>query len=110
MRYLPSKEQEIIEQIKIAERQADQIVSEANTESSFLIEKAQSDRVRRLEQAKHEAREILKKKIEEARDTKQFEQLITKAEKESAELIDTNKDKISKAAEEVAEFILNINS
>jgi len=109
VRYLPSKEQEIIEQIKIAERQADQIVSEANTESSFLIEKAQSDRVRRLEQAKHEAREILKKKIEEARDTKQFEQLITKAEKESAELIDTNKDKISKAAEEVAEFILNIN-
>ncbi|MHA1217144.1 MAG: hypothetical protein ACTSSN_08945 [Candidatus Heimdallarchaeaceae archaeon] len=106
---MPSKEQEIIEQIKIAERQADQIVSEANTESSFLIEKAQSDRVRRLEQAKHEAREILKKKIEEARDTKQFEQLITKAEKESAELIDTNKDKISKAAEEVAEFILNIN-
>jgi len=109
VRYLPSKEQEIIEQIKIAEQQSDLIVSEAKTESSFLIEKAQSDRVRRLEEAKHEAREILKKKIEEARDTKQFEQLIIEAEKESAELIEINKDKISRVAIKVAEFILDIN-
>ncbi|MCE7738219.1 MAG: hypothetical protein KAU62_02475 [Candidatus Heimdallarchaeota archaeon] len=105
---MPSKEQEIIEQIKIAEQQADQIVSEAKNESSFLIEKARSDRVRKLEKAKNEAREILKKKIDEARDTKQFEHLIIEAEKESAKLIETNKDKISRVAKEVAKFILDI--
>ena len=109
MKYLPSKEQEIIEQIKIAEQQAEDVVSKVRNESNVLIEKAQSDRVRRLEKAKNEAREILKQRIEEARDTKQFEHLITEAEKNSAELIKKKKDKISSVAEETAEFILEIN-
>ena len=48
-------------QIKVAEQHAELKTNEAEKVAATLIEKAQSDRVRRLESAKNDAREISKK-------------------------------------------------
>ncbi len=108
MKYLPSTEQELIKQIKVAEHRAEQIVKEAEIESALVIEKAQSERIRRLEHAKTEAREILKKKVEEAKDTSDYKKLIENANKNSEKLFDEVKPKIPEVAELVANHILEI--
>jgi len=108
VKYLPSKEHELIKQIKVAEQQAEQIVKDAETEVALVIEKAQSDRIRRLEYAKTEAREILKKKVEEAKDTSNYMKLIEDSEKSSEKLLDKVRPKIPKVAELVSDYILEI--
>ncbi len=108
MKYLPSKEHELIKQIKVAEQRAEQIVKDAETESALVMEKVQSERIRKLEQAKTEARELLKKKVEEAKDTSQYSDLIENAEKNSKELFEKVKHKIPKVAELVSDHILEI--
>ena len=109
MKYLPSIEYELIKQIKVAEQQAEQILRDVETESAFVIEKAQSDRIRRLEHAKTEAREILKKKVEEAKDTSNYIKLIEDSEKNSEKLLDKIRPKIPEVAELVSEYILEIS-
>lgn len=108
MKYLPSIEHELIKQIKVAEQRAEQIVKDAATESAMVIEKAQSARIRRLEHAKTEAREILKKKVEEAKDTSNYNKLIENAKKSSEKLFDKIRPKIPEVAELVSDHILEI--
>ncbi len=108
MKYLPSIEHNLIKQIKVAEQRAEQIQRDAETESALVIEKAQSDRIRRLEHAKTEAREILKKKVEEAKDTSNYMKLIEDSEKSSEKLLDKVRPKIPEVTELVANHILEI--
>ncbi len=108
MKSLPSIEHELIKQIKVAEQQAEQIVKDAETESALVTEKAQSDRIRRLEHAKTDARELLKKKVEEAKDTSTYLILIENAEKKSEKLFDEIRPKIPEVADLVSDYILEI--
>ncbi|MHA1201053.1 MAG: hypothetical protein ACTSQ4_00855 [Candidatus Heimdallarchaeaceae archaeon] len=105
---MPLIEHELIKQIKVAEQRAEQIQKDAETESALVIEKAQSDRIRRLEHAKTEAREILKKKVEEAKDTSNYIKLIKDSEKSSEILLEKIRPKINEAADLVANHILEI--
>ena len=106
---MSSNEHELIEQIKLAEQQAEQLVRDAKNKSSKILVKAQSERIRRLESAKREAREILKKKIDEARDSRKHEKVLASAEKESIELKEKTHPKIAETAKKIAEFILEIS-
>lgn len=108
MKYLPSIEHELIKQIKVAEQRAEQIQKDVETESALVIEKAQSDRIRRLEHAKTEAREILKKKVEEAKDTSNYINLIKDSEKSSEKLLEKVRPKIPEVTELVSDYILEI--
>ena len=45
------------------------MVTDAKNEVNLILEKAQSDRIKRIENAKTEVREILKKRMENAKDT-----------------------------------------
>jgi vacuolar-type H+-ATPase subunit H len=103
---LPSKEHEIIKQIKIAEQQSAEAIKNAKNEAAILIEKAQSDRVRQLEDAKAEAREILKVKIAEAKDPVKHEKLIEEAKKQSQIINESCDDRLGDVAEQVITFIL----
>ncbi|MCG3227033.1 MAG: hypothetical protein H7645_08945 [Candidatus Heimdallarchaeota archaeon] len=105
---MSSKELELIEQIKLAEQQAEKTIQDSKTEASKLLEKAQNDRIRRLENAKHEAREILKTKIEEARTSHDYDILVEEAEGECAKIREKTKDKIPEVSKKVASFILEI--
>lgn len=105
---MSSKELELIEQIKLAEKQAEKTIQDAKTEASKLLEKVQSDRIRRLENAKHEAREILKTKIEEARTSHDYDTLVERAEGECSKIREKTKERIPKVSKQVASFILEI--
>ena len=107
--YLPSREQEIIQQIKIAEQQSAELIDNARNESALLIEKAQSDRVRQLEDAKADAREILKVKIAEAKDRTDYEKLIAEAKKQSIEIHKSCDDRMDEVAEQIIDFILEMD-
>lgn len=98
----------MIKQIKLAEQQAKEIITKAENETALLIEKAHSDKVRRLENAKKEAREVLKTKIEEAKDTSNYEILIKNAQRDVEKLFEYSKPKIKAISKEISEYVLTL--
>lgn len=84
------------------------MVTDAKNEVNLILEKAQSDRIKRIENAKTEVREILKKRMENAKDTSKYQILITQAEDE-AELLRSNIiENIPKVAKQITDFILKL--
>ena len=84
------------------------MINDAQKEVKILLEKAHSDRIRRIENAKTESREILKKKMEEAKDTSKYEIIVKKAEDEADLLRNKIKNNIPKVAKQMTDFILKL--
>jgi len=84
------------------------MINDAQNEVNLLLEKAQSDRIRRIESAKTESREILKKRMENVKDTTKYEEIIKQARDETDLLRNKIKDRIPEVAEQITDFILKL--
>ncbi len=106
---MTSQELEIIEQIKVAEQKGNDMIQKVEEEARTIIEKQESNRIKKLEQARHEARELLKQQLEEAKNTENYLIMIKEAEKQVAFLKKTTQTKMEEVAENIANLIVNAN-